>query len=565
VSIFVVWRQALGRNPVVIGRVRRLRISALFLAAACAIGLGFSPGNMPGVALGTATNPSNLVIGLTQEPDTLNPLLAQTAAAQEVDSAIFDGLLRVDSQNKLQPALARSWSHSSDGKTWTFHLRTGVHWADGKTFTSADVAWTYKTISNPANPVAIPPGWDLMDSLTTPDPDTVIVHVTQVSAPWLLQVGTTAILPQHLQENQKAPALAAFNKTPLGTGPYRVSEWTPGKEIVLTANPRSWQGVPRITTLTFRLYPDDTALLAAAKAGVVQIAPINPAQAGYAQQVGLHVIDAPSMTWYHVDLKQEGPLRTLAVRQALDYATPRDDILRTVMFGHGRTSFADIAPALAPYYDAALRPRAYLPSQAAALLKSAGYQPDHKGVLRLCTPATQKRPCPALALTLWNVQGDSIGLAINRLLAKAWAAIGVQVTVRQEAASTLFGAKGPQFTHDTTGITYAWTNGDDPDDTFYWNSSSIPKFPSATSGNDIAYFNRFSFQSTIDKLTTLGASTLDAKKRQAIYEQIQMLLLQQVPDIFLFWQDQLWVAPTALHGFSPNPFTSVLWNAAAWR
>jgi peptide/nickel transport system substrate-binding protein len=548
----------------VIGRVRRLRISALFLAVVCAGGLGYSPGALPGDAQGAPFIPAGLVIGLTQEPDTLNPLLAQTAAAQEVDSVVFDGLLRVDAQNKLQPALARSWSHSTDGRTWTFHLRTGVHWADGKTFTSADVAWTYKTISNPANPVAEPPGWDLVDSLTTPDPDTVIVHVNQVSAPWLLQVGTTAILPRHLLENRKASALAAFNRAPIGTGPYSVLGWTPGKEITLVANPRSWQGVPGIAGLIFSIYPDDTQLLAAAKAGMVQIAPINPAQAGYAQQVGLHVIDAPSMTWYHVDLKQEGPLRTLAIRQALDYATPRDDILRTVVFGHGRSAFADIAPALVPYYDAALQPRAYLPSQAEALLKSAGYQPDGKGVMRLCTSTTQKRPCPALALTLWNVQGDSFGLAINRMLAKAWGAIGVQVMQRQEAASALFGAKGPQFTHDTTGITYAWTNGDDPDDTFYWSSGSIPKFPSATGGNDVAYFYRFSFQSTIDNLTTLGANTLDAKKRQAIYGHIQALLLRQVPDIFLFWPDQLWVAPATLHGFTPNPFTSVLWNAAAW-
>ncbi len=547
-----------------LGGFCRLRTTALFIAAASAVLLGGVPGGPAVGAHGAPLSASNLVIGLTQEPDTLNPLLAQTAAAQEVDSAVFDGMLRVDGQNKLQPALAKSWSHSPDGQTWTFHLRSGVHWADGKTFTSADVAWTYKTISNPSNPVAEPPGWDLVDRLTTPDPDTVIMHITQVSAPWLLEVGSTAILPQHLQENQKAPALAAFNKKPLGTGPYSVLRWTPGQEIVLAANPRSWQGVAHFATLTFRLYPDDTQLLAAAKAGTVHIAPINPAQAAYAQQVGLHVIDAPGMTWYHVDLKQEGPVRNLAVRQALDYATPRDDILRTVVFGHGRTAFADIAPSLAPFYDQTLQPRAYMRGRAVSLLASVGYQPDGQGVMRLCSSTTQKKPCPALAITLWNIQGDAFGTAINRLLAKDWQAIGVQVTQREEAVSALFGPKGPQFTHDTTGIIYAWTNGDDPDDRFYWNSSSIPKFPSATGGNDIAYFYRFSFQSTIDTLTTQGVNTLDPNKRQATYNQIQSLLLEQIPDIFLFWQDQLWVAPAALNGFAPNPFTSVVWNVADW-
>ncbi|MGH2344954.1 MAG: ABC transporter substrate-binding protein, partial [Chloroflexota bacterium] len=194
------------------------RALARFMVAACIGVAGCASWANSAKARGVPVNPPSLTIGLTQEPDTLNPLLAQTAAAQEVDSAIFEGLLRVDAHNKLQPDLALSWAHSADRKTWTFHLRRGVHWADGKTFTSADVAWTYKTISSPTYPVASPPGWDLVDRLTTPDPDTVIIHVRTMSAPWLLQIGTTEILPQHLQANQKKSALADFNRAPLGTG-----------------------------------------------------------------------------------------------------------------------------------------------------------------------------------------------------------------------------------------------------------------------------------------------------------------------------------------------------------
>ncbi len=542
----------------------RVRTAACFISVACIGAASCASGAGPTSVHGAPAGLSSLSIGLTQEPDTLNPMLAQTAAAQEVDSAIFDGLLQVDAHDKLQSDLALTWAHSADWKTWTFHLRRGVHWADGKTFTSADVASTYQTMSSPTSPVAVPPGWNLVDRLSTPDPDTVIIHVRMVSAPWLLQLGTTAILPQHLQAGRSKAALAAFSRKPLGTGPYRVLDWTPGQDIMLTANPRSWHGTPHYARLTFRLYAGDAQLLAALHSGAIQVAPINPGQVSYARRVGLHVVEGPGMTWYHVDLKQSGPLRDQAVRQALDYAVPRAEILRTVAFGHGQLAFADIAPALAPYFDPTLRPRPYLPSRARSLLATAGYRPDPHGVLRRCSTAKQKPPCPALDITLWNIQGDSFGFKINQILARAWGAIGLRVARRQETAGTLFGAGGPQFTHDTTGITYAWTNGDDPDDRFYWNSSSIPPYPSATGGNDVAYFHRFAFQSTIDRLTKLGADTTNQPERRQVYRDIQALLLAQAPDIFLYWQNQLWVAPASMHGFVPNPFTPLLWNVVAW-
>ncbi|MGH2410402.1 MAG: hypothetical protein ACRDGS_08560, partial [Chloroflexota bacterium] len=152
-----------------------------------------------------------------------------------------------------------------------------------------------------------------------------------------------------------------------------------------------------------------------------------------------------------------------------------------------------------------------------------------------------------------------------RLLAGAWTRIGVRVTLHQTPAAQLFGPTGPPFTHAATGITYAWTNGDDPDDRFYWDSASIPSYPTASGGNDVAYFHRFSFQTAIDALTNLGVSTIPTAARQTVYRRIQSLLLGQVPVVFLYWADQLWVAPPTLRGFVPNPYTSFAWNIADWR
>ena len=535
------------------------------IALLCAAALIVPPAVTPAAARLILASPAPLTIGMAQEPDTLNPLLTQSPAAQAVESAIFDALVRVDNHNRLQPDLAVTWNHSRDGKTWTFHLRRGVRWADGAPLTSADVAWTYQQIANPGNQVASTQGWDQVDRLTTPDPDTVVMHLRRWLAPWLLEVGTTAILPKHALLKAHNLGAATFNRRPFGTGPYQVETWIPGRRIVLTANPRSWQGRPRFTTVVFHFFPDDMDLLAALRAGSVQVGQINAGQMAYAEQVGLRVIQAPSMTWYHVDLKQWGPLRDLAVRKALDYATPRDQILREVASGHGQTAFADQAPSLTPYYDPSLRPRSYLPARASAMLAGAGYSRDASGNLNRCQTVKTTRTCTALAIALWSIQGDSFGAGINRLLAEAWTRLGVRVTLRQAPAAQLFGPTGPQFSHAATGITYAWTNGDDPDDRFYWDSAFIPSYPTASGGNDVAYFHRFSFQTTIDALTNLGVSTTPTAARTVVYRRIQSLLLGQVPVIFLYWADQLWVAPPALRGFVPNPYTTFDWNIAAWR
>ena len=535
------------------------------IALLCAAALNVPALTAPAAARLAVAPPAPLTIGMTQEPDTLNPLLTQSPAAQAVESTVFDGLARVDNHNSLQPGLAVTWSHSRDGRTWTFHLRQGVRWADGAPFTSADVAWTYQQIANPGNQVASTLGWEQVDRLTTPDPGTVVMHLRRWLAPWLLEVGTTAILPKHALVKAHNLGGAAFNRRPFGTGPYQVETWIPGRRVVLTANPRSWQGRPRFSAVVYRFFPDDPRLLAALHVGTVQIGQINADQAAYAGQVGLRVVRAPSMTWYHVDLKQWGPLRDLAIRKALDYATPRDQILREVVSGLGQTAFADQAPSLTPYYDPSLRPRPYLPARAAAMLAGAGYGRDADGFLNRCQTVKSTRTCTALAITLWNIQDDSFGAGINRLLAAAWTRLGVRVALRQAPAAQLFGPTGPQFTRATTGITYAWTNGDDPDDRFYWDSASIPSYPTAAGGNDVAYFHRFSFQTTIDTLTNLGVSTMPTAARTVVYRRIQSLLLGQVPVIFLYWADQLWVAPPGLRGFVPNPYTTFDWNIVAWR
>jgi ABC-type transport system substrate-binding protein len=99
---------------------------------------------------------------------------------------------------------------------------------------------------------------------------------------------------------------------------------------------------------------------------------------------------------------------------------------------------------------------------------------------------------------------------------------------------------------------------------FYWESTNIPDSPTGTGGNAICYFYPFSFQTKIDELTRAGAAETDQDKRKAIYSQVQGLLHDEVPCVFMYWGSQFPVAKNNIGGYWPNAFNNLLWNAEKW-
>jgi peptide/nickel transport system substrate-binding protein len=115
-----------------------------------------------------------------------------------------------------------------------------------------------------------------------------------------------------------------------------------------------------------------------------------------------------------------------------------------------------------------------------------------------------------------------------------------------------------------TACLYSWFNGNDPDDMYYWHSSQIPADPTGTGGNAIAYFHHLNFQEEIDKLTEAGVAETDQEKRKEIYWQIQELLHEQVPVIFISWGKSFPAVTDKLGGFWPSAFNRMLWNVQEW-
>jgi peptide/nickel transport system substrate-binding protein len=302
------------------------------------------------------------------------------------------------------------------------------------------------------------------------------------------------------------------------------------------------------------------ALLSALAAGEIDLAggagAIPPPRVDEVTAISeLTVFRHGTMNWQHIDLKQMAFLQETAVRQALDFATPRERIIEEILSGRAIPAFADQSPESWAYSET-LQPRPFEPQRAASLLDDAGLLPGEDGV--------RARDGKRFEIDLWAVQEDDQARAILEMIAAEWNAIGVSTLTQFAPPADLWGPLGYQFSDRMTGGLFTWTNANDPDDLYYWHSSQIPLSPGTSGGNLPAFFYPYGFQEEIDELTVNAASTLDLAQRRDIYGEIQELLLEEVPVLFLYWEEAFPAARNTVGGFWPSAWTPLLWNAADW-
>ena len=506
----------------------------------------------------TAQTRGTLTLGIIEEPETLNPYITQLVTSYTVLSGIMESLLDYDTAQKQQPRLAESYSISDDGLIYTFKLRRGVKWHDGQPFTAADVVATWKIIMNKDFAAFQQLGWEKIDSIDTPDEFTVVMKIKEKSAPFLNYIGTTLISPKHEIDKGVDKFKQAFGRAPIGTGPFKLTKWDSAQTITVEANKDYWGVKPKLDRIVMKIVPDTNTLMVQLKTGEVQMTDaIGATQYSEAQKLETAIVTLKDgLEWTHIDLKYIGFLADKRVRQALDYATPKQQIIDKLLNGLATMAFGDQAPGT-PWINPKIDPRPYDLDQAAKLLSEAGFKKNAQGIL--------EKDGQPLAVEHWIPAGDDGNRRIQQVIAASWKKLGIQVDAREEDIKSIWGPNGYEFNKKLTAGQYSWTNGNDPDDMFYWHSSQIPKDPTGTGGNVLAYFQKFDFQDQIDKLTSAAAAETNVQKRAQLYWQIQELLNDEVPVIFMYWRKRIYVAPKTLAGFKPNSFNYLLWDVQDWE
>ncbi len=329
-----------------------------------------------------------------QDPATLDPLGMFTEKSHALVQQIFDGLVHLDPEGRIEPALASSWEQR-DPKTMRFHLRRGVRFHDGEPFDAQAVRFTIETMLDPARHF---PGAGLlgpMGRVVVVDSSTVDIEDLAPDALLLRRLaGFVFMLPP------KAYLEPDFGSKPVGTGPYRFVSWSKGERIMLERNPAYWKDISRAPEgLVFRFVPTDKQIemLLKGELDVVTELP-GTATLEVSHNPRTKVVKSPSLYTVCATLNtSRGPLADARVRRALNYALNKEDMVRYDLLGNGRV-IASLSMPGEIGHDPGLKPYAYDPDKAKALLKEAGIVPPLK--LRTLTKVQGDRTAHILASQL---------------------------------------------------------------------------------------------------------------------------------------------------------------------
>ncbi len=344
-----------------------LKVSASSLAAVALVGCAVPPSPTapaapaatkapaatvaPTVAAGPAKG-GTAVIAIDADPDTLNLGLSTAYAVGDVCAKIYNALIWIDSSFNIKPSLAESWSISPDALVYTFKLRSGVTWHDGKPFSSADVKYTYEEILgkfHPRSAALI----KRMKSIEAPDANTLVITLNAPYAPLLLQLNVfeAPILAKHVYDGQGDVTKNPANLKPVGTGPFKFVEWTKGASIKLARNENYWdKGKPYLDNLVFSIIPQATNRATAMETGEADYlvnfyVPLTDAKRLQANTklVTERGHSFPAVYFMAMNTATKA-LSTKEARQAVAFAVDRSRIITQANDGIGR-------PARGPFGD----------------------------------------------------------------------------------------------------------------------------------------------------------------------------------------------------------------------
>jgi peptide/nickel transport system substrate-binding protein len=440
---------------------------------------------------------------------------------------LFTPLIQYD--EKLQPKawLAERWELSDTSVT--FHLRGDVKWHDGRPVTAEDVKFTFDLAKDPAAASLLGSAYlNMVDRAEVVDPRTVRFHFTAPHAQ-ALDGFWWAPLPKHLLQNVPAAELSrhAFNRAPVGSGPFRFGEWRPNTSLTLTANdsfPAALGGRPHLDRVVFRVVPEATTMVTELVSGAADMIgyTLQPDQAVQVrQQQGLDLRHYPSREFTFVAWNNTRPLfGDAGVRRALTMAIDRPAIIKGLLQGFAVPAFGMI-PAWSPMFtDIGNVP--FDPNQARQLLAQAGWR-DTNGD-RIVDKGGQP-----FRFTLLVNSANRLHQDMATVIQQQMAAVGVQVDIRtQEFQSMLQQYKA----RDYDAVLANWsldTFKVDPTPLFSCEQAKI-----ANSANRTGYCNP-----QADALMQQGARSTDNARARATWEQFSRMLQQDQPVTFLYWTEDL--------------------------
>ncbi|MDE6914169.1 MAG: ABC transporter substrate-binding protein [Lachnospiraceae bacterium] len=287
---------------------------------------------------------SHITIGIPQDLDSLVPGLSQGAGTQEILFNIYEGLLKPDSEGNLVPAVASDYTMSEDGLTYTFTLRDGIKFHNGNPVTVADVKYSIEVCAGLNGGDPLISAFSNIESVETPDEQTIIITLKESSSSFLAVLATVeaAIVPADIDDLQN---------NPVGTGPYKFVSRSLQENVILERFDAYWGEPAHIQDITIKILADSDSIVMNLEGGAVDmVARVSTTQAA---ELGddFEVLEGTMNLVQAVYLNNSvAPFDNELVRQALCYATNKQEILDFVSDGKGTPVGSSIFPAFGKYY-----------------------------------------------------------------------------------------------------------------------------------------------------------------------------------------------------------------------
>ncbi|MFZ4451635.1 ABC transporter substrate-binding protein [Salibacterium aidingense] len=448
---------------------------------------------------------NSLIVAQQSDTTTLDPQKQGDMPSMNVLINMFDTLLTSDEDNNVAPALATDWE-ATDDKTWEFQLRDDVTFHNGEEFNAETVKFSIERLLDPetqspivelSNVEEVNIVDDYTVEIVTETPDPILPNK-------LTLFGGVMVPKEYIEEEGEEH----FAENPVGTGPFQYDSWQKDSEVVMDAYEDYWQGAPKVDELTFRVIPDDSNLASALTADEIDIAAnISPdvaSQLSDTENVNIDTEQGIRTFFINLDADDEdSPLHEKKVRQALNYAVDVDVMIDSVLGGN-----ASKVPTIVPQenfgFDDSITPYEYDPEKAKELLAEAGYEDG------------------------FDIEFNANNLDSNivQVIAAQLEDVGVNAEIELMDSETFIsnissGDVAPMYFNGNTG----------------WTLDAMSNFQSFIRSD--RRYNRWDNEEA-DKLVDIEEQTIDSDARQEAFTELQEIIKEEAPFIFLYQKDNLY-------------------------
>lgn len=467
-----------------------------------------------------------------------------TALPQFVADALYDSLLTIDPKDgSLKAGLAESWTVSQDALTITFALRQGVKWHDGSVFTSDDVKFTIEQLSNPKTRLFPAADFGTIQEVAAPDARTVRVTFKEPYCAALTYIGALKILPRHVLEGKQLYNIEG--KDLVGTGPLVLKSW--GTSSTFSANPVYWNGVPRIATWSFKLYPTDAAALDAVENGQADVV----TGAGFGLQgagSNLRSVSVPGNQFYALAINEtRKPLDDARVREAILSAIDRATLVRVL-----GDEVQPLETSLLPDFwgfPRDITQAGFDPARARQLLADGGWR-DLNG------DGVVEKDGKPFELTLWAIGDQPLSETSAQMIRAALADIGIRAVLKLND-SVPFWTRVFLQEYDLALVTYNIPL--DPDQHYFWGAEE--REPG--SGLNVSAYSNPSVDQALEQGNRVAQC--DPLTRARLYEPMFRTINSEHAMVFLFAPMESIVMRGQVTAIAPSSFAGEFWNLPEWK